>query len=295
MIMEKVCVITGATSGIGRATAIALGKKGFDLVLVGRRRSAGENLATRIRAKKGSGHIDFFVADLSVQEQVRRLASQIKDRYKKIDILINNAGARFDGYAASEDDIERTFATNYLSHFLLTCLLLEPLVGAPAARVISLGSATHSAVSPGSEWCLGPGKYDRGTAYGKSKLANVMFAYELARRLKNTNVASNAVDPGLVVTRFARNNGLLSWVKHIAYHTFTRELILPRKGAETVVFLAASEFVEGVTGKYFYKNREVASSAASYDQEAACKLWKLSVDMTLLNEDIGEKWELVKP
>ncbi|PYM15464.1 MAG: short-chain dehydrogenase [Verrucomicrobia bacterium] len=266
----RTCVITGATSGIGRAAARALGSMGANLVLIGRNERAGAALVDLARRRSWAGRVEFIRTDLSVQNEVRALAQTIIARHECIDILINNAGARFDRYEESVDGIEMTFATNHLSHFLLTCLLLDRLARAPEGRVITVGSRSHAAASVDSGWRMEPGSYDRRLAYARSKLANILFACELADRLGQTKVTSNAVDPGMVATRFAKNNGRLSRL----------ELVLPRKGAETIVHLAASEEVKGISGKYFYRKTIIDSSAASRDREAARRLWSLSEEMT---------------
>jgi retinol dehydrogenase 14 len=280
----RTCVITGATSGVGRATAVALSKTGANLVLVARREEIGIRLAVQLRDQPGAGQVEFLRADVSKQRQVRALAVAITAKHERIDVLINNAGAKFDTFQQSADGIELTFATNYLGHFLLTALLLESLIRAKSARVITLGSGAHAGADARGPWCLGPENYDRKLAYCKSKLANIMFALELARRLSKTGVVSNSVDPGGVATNLGRNNGLLSWCRHLGFYALKRQLLTPRQGAETVVYLATDPGMQGVTGRYFHKKREVESSAASHDADAAEKLWSLSLDLTHLHE-----------
>jgi NAD(P)-dependent dehydrogenase (short-subunit alcohol dehydrogenase family) len=278
----RTCVITGATSGIGRAAAIALNHAGANLLLIGRREKLGQALTARLQRQSRSGRVEFLPADISDQKQVRSLAQSIKDKHDCIDVLINNAGAKFDTFNKSADGIELTFATNYLGHFLLTALLLEPLVRAENGKVITLGSGAHGGVSTQGEWCLGPQNYDRKLAYGKSKLADILFAYELARWLSNTRVVSNAVDPGGVATNLGRNNGLLRWCRHLGYYLMKRQLISARRGAETVVFLATDPSMGKVTGKYFYEKQIMESSPESRDRAAAEKLWSLSLKLTKL-------------
>ena len=277
---NRTCVITGATSGIGRAVALALGELGADLILTGRNEPAGTELVQRLRARQPRGVFEFIRTDLSRQDQIRKCAERVVETYDRIDVLINNAGARFDQYYETSDGIELTFATNHLGHFLLTCLLCERLVQAPAARVITVSSGSHSSATAEGEWCLTRDNYDRRLAYAKSKLANIMFARALAERLGATRVTSNTVDPGGVASNFCRNNGLVSWIRHLVAHALTRQLASPRKGAETVVYLAVSEEVNGVTSKHFRDNREVASSQGSYDRREAQRLWDLSVELT---------------
>jgi NAD(P)-dependent dehydrogenase (short-subunit alcohol dehydrogenase family) len=279
----KTCVITGATSGIGRAAAVQLGGLGADLVLTGRDERRGAELVRRLQRDPACGTAHFLRANLSVQREARELAAAIRNRSARVDVLINNAGARFDTFQLSPDKIEMTFATNHLSHFLLTLLLLDKLQAAEAARVITVGSGAHSGVRGDFERCFHPETYDRKTAYGSSKLANLMFAYELARRLKGTNITSNAVDPGGVATNLGRNNGIVSWLRHVGYHALKGDLLSPEKGAETIVYLASSPAVEGVTGKYFFRKREIESSGVSQDETAAKRLWESSLRMTGLD------------
>ena len=278
----KTCVITGATSGIGRAAAVQMGRLGADLILTGRDERKGAGLVRRLQRDSACGTARFMRADLSVQREVRALAAAIRSQCPRIDVLINNAGARFDTYRTTPDGIESTFATNHLSHFLLTLLLLDQLKASEEARVITVGSGAHSSVRGDFERCLYAEKYDRKIAYGNSKLANLMFAYELSRRLEGTKITSNAVDPGGVATNLGRNNGIVSWLRHVGYHAMKGELLSPEKGAETIVYLASSPAVEGVTGKYFFQKRKIESSAISKDEAAAEWLWELSLRMTEL-------------
>jgi retinol dehydrogenase 14 len=289
------CVITGATSGLGRASALALGARGADLVLVGRNRTAGEAVAARIRRWPQAGNVTFLQADLSSRKEVIALAGQIARSHPVVDVLINNAGARFDHFGLSPDGLERTFATNHVGHFLLTALLLEELLRAPSARVITVASNAHLMVGGEGDWCLGPSNYDRRIAYPKSKLANIMFAYELSRRLKGTRVASNAVDPGIVLSHFARNNGWLAWIKHMGSYALKGQLCSARRSAETIVLLALSPELKGVTDKYFYEKRETESSAVSRDATLGRQLWSQSVHWSGLDEQMGSAWKYIKP
>lgn len=273
-------VITGATSGIGRATAETLGGGAARLILVGRNERAGKAVADRIQRQDPGATAEFIPADLSCQKDVRALARSILDRSDHVDGLINNAGARFDEYSETTDGIERTFATNHLGHFLLTSLLTDALCRAPSGRVITVASGSHSSAKADGEWQCRQNGYDRRQAYAKSKLANVMFAYELAERLRHTRVTSNGFDPGGVATNFARNNGLGSWLRHLTAHALKRNLASPRRASDGLVFLATSSAVAGVTGRYFHGRREVESSSAAHDREAARRLWELSVQLT---------------
>ena len=280
----KTCVITGATSGIGRAAAVQLGGLGADLILTGRDERKGAELVRRLQRGHACGSAHFLRADLSAQREVRELASATQARCTRIDVLINNAGARIDTFRLTPDNIESTFATNHLSHFLLTLLLLDKLKAAEAARVVTVYSGAHGSGRGDFVRHVLAENYDRKAAYGNSKLANLMFAYELARRLRGTNITSNAMDPGGVATNFARNNGFMSWLRHIGYHALKKELVSPKKGAETIVFLASSPAVEGVSGKCFFRKREIESSGISKDEAAAKRLWELSLEMTGLDD-----------
>lgn len=290
----KTCVITGATSGLGRAAATALGGTGANLILTGRRESEGRALASLLGKQTGSSKIEFFPADISNQKQVRLLAEDILKRTDRIDVLINNAGARFNEFQQSADGIELTFATNHIGHFLLTCLLLESLLRAKQARVITVGSGAHAGISAEDPWVLTRESYDRKLAYRKSKLANIVFAYELARRLATSNVVSNAVDPGGVATNLGRNNGLISWLRHLLYYALRGQLLTPRQGARGIVNLATSSSAARPSGKYFAGDCEADSSPASHELKAAARLWSLSVEMTRLNEELGEAWQWVR-
>jgi hypothetical protein len=172
---------------------------------------------------------------------------------------------------------------------------LELLLRAEHALVIIVGWGAHSGLSGRDPWYLDRSSYDRKLSYGKSKLANILFAYELARRLQSTQVVSNAVDPGGVATNLGRNNGLLSWCRHLMYYALKGQLVGPRRGAETVIHLAISSSLHAVSGKYFYEKREIQSSPASYDVLAAASLWSLSIELTNLDERLGAAWQLIRP
>jgi retinol dehydrogenase-14 len=274
------CLITGATSGIGRETALALAGMNFNLFLVRRNDRQGEKIVAKLRRRFPDGAFAFVRADLSRRDDVLSLVNQASTFFEQIDVLINNAGARIDEYRHNDQGIELTFAANHLGHFMLTCLLLDRIERSPHARVITVGSGAHLGVAARGDWHLRRENYDRRLAYGKSKLANIMFAYELARRAAGTTIRSNAVDPGLVATNFARNNGLYAWFRHLVSHGVRRQLISARRGAETLIYLAASPAIAQTTGKYFYCNREVPSSEASYDEREARRLWAESIELT---------------
>jgi NAD(P)-dependent dehydrogenase (short-subunit alcohol dehydrogenase family) len=226
---------------------------------------------------------------------VRKLASQLKEGYERVDILVNNAGARFSHFEETSDGIERTFATNHLGHFLLTALLLDHMLEATSARIITVGSSAHFGVHGNPSWMLTRPLYERKFAYGMSKLANIVFAYELARRLSGTTVTSNAVDPGGVATNLGRNNGWIAWLRHLTYYALKRQLITACQAAAHIVYLAQAEELEGVTGQYFCECKAVLSSAASRDLTTAYRLWSLSVRLTGIDASLGRAWEYMRP
>lgn len=278
MDQNKLCLITGATSGIGRASAFELAKKGYDLILLGRNEVKGKKIVKKI-SKYKKIKVKFFKCDISSLNEVKILAEKIRSEYVKLDVLINNAGARFDTLKKSSDGIELTFATNHLGHFFLTYLLFDLIKKSESARIINVSSSSHSGKQMVVEDLINPKSYNRKIAYGNSKLANILFTYELSRRLNNYKINVNALNPGGVASGFAINNGFAAWLKHVVYHLIKRKLISPKKGCQTIVYLAASPQVEEVTGKYFYLNKEIKSSTESYDEVLAVKLWKLSEDL----------------
>jgi NAD(P)-dependent dehydrogenase (short-subunit alcohol dehydrogenase family) len=231
---------------------------------------------------------EFFPTDLSSPSQVRRTAAQIGERWPAIDGLINNAGARFDHYERTPENCERTFATNHLGAFLLTGLLLDRLAGAPAARIITVSSSAASQAKPDGRWQFEAHDFDRRQAYAKSKLANLLFAFELARRLHGSTVQSLAVDPGVVATGFARNNGWVAWLKHVIAHGRKLELRTPAGGADTLVFLATTPTLPPhETAGYFRDRKAINACPAAYDAAASAALWKLSGELTGVDPAAG--------
>lgn len=275
----KICLITGATAGIGLVTAQALAQRGATLVIVGRNPTKCAATVEQLKQSSGNSHISALLGDLSLQSQVRQVAAQFLQRFDRLDVLINNAGAHFMNRQETPEGIELTFATNHLSYFLLTHLLLDRLKASAPARIVNVASDAHTGAKldfadlQNRQQYAGLGFQP----YAQSKLANILFTYELARRLAGTGVTVNTLHPGFVATNFATNNGwlarlLMKWVLH-------RFAISPEAGAQTTIYLATSPEVEDVTGTYFVKQRAVASAPASYDQAAAQKLWAISAQM----------------
>ena len=279
-------VITGATSGIGRATALALGRLGANLLLVSRNRPRGTKLARRIA---GSGvTAEFIEADLSSQVQVRAAANHIRERWSSIDVLINNAGGRFDKFGSTAEGYEQTFATNHLSHFLLTGMLLDRLIAAPAARIITVASSAAASAQNDGRWQFFAADYDRKQAYAKSKLASLLFAFELARRLRDTPVNSLALDPGEVLTRFALNNGIFPWLKHVVYHGLKRQLLLPSQAADALMYFASIVALPPISeGEFFRRRQSIRACPAACDLASASSLWNLSAILTGLDPAPG--------
>lgn len=274
----KTILITGATSGIGRVAAESLAQQGAQVVLVGRNPAKTEATVAEIKRATGNASVSHLLADLSEQAQVRGLAAQFLSRYPRLDVLINNAGGVFRQRRLTADGREMTWALNHLSYFLLTNLLLDRLLASGPARIINVSSNAHRRVR-GLDFddLEGARSYWGFRAYARSKLANVLFTYELARRLAGTAVTANALHPGLIRTGFGANNGRLWALLYVFINALGRT---PAQGADTLIYLASSPAVEGLTGQYFYKRQARPSSGASYDQAAARRLWTVSEQET---------------
>jgi len=276
----KVCLITGGNSGIGKATAIGLAKLEASVAIVSRDKDNGEAALIEIRSKSGNRNVDMLVADLSSQDSVRELAHDLKGRYKKLHVLINNAGIYLPKRVVTVDGLEATFATNHLGHFLLTNLLLDVLKASAPSRIINITSSAHYGSEINFEDLEGEKKYSGFRAYGQSKLANVLFTYELARKLEGTRVTVNCLHPGVVRTGFGKDQGGLF---NIGLRIISPFMMSPEKAARAAIYMTTSPELEGVTGKHFSKGKEEKSSKESYDQTAAERLWKVSADLTKLS------------
>jgi NAD(P)-dependent dehydrogenase (short-subunit alcohol dehydrogenase family) len=277
---HKICLITGATSGIGKAAAIALARMGCDMVLLGRDEEKLRRACSVVRGGSSGAKVDTYACDLSLMQDVRATIERIKAERDRIDILINNAGARFVRHQLTPEGLEMTLATNHLGHFLLAVSLVDQLKRSVQGRVINVSSGVHHHGTGVIENVLSKRFYNGQEQYANSMLANVLFTYALAERLKGLRVTVNAVNPGIVATNFARNNGLIPWLKHRIYHFYKGQLLTPREGAQPVVYLASSDAVSDVTGQYFEAGRASASSAFSYRQAAQQRLWEVSASLT---------------
>ncbi len=273
---DKTAVISGSTSGIGKYTARELAARGYRVVLLARNASLGETTVEDIRNETGNKNVDLYVTDLSVMDDIRKTAAELRARYPVIDILINCAGMIFPKRYQSAEGIEMTFALNHLGYFMLTSSLLKNLKAAPSARIINVASEAQKAGMIHFEDINLEDGYSAFKAYSQSKLANIIFTYELARRLQGTKVTVNAVHPGSVNTRFGDDfNGM--WGIFFAFvKPFMRKV---EKGAETVIWLATSPDVEGVSGKYFTDKRPIRSKDITYDKDVAEQLWDISEKM----------------
>jgi NAD(P)-dependent dehydrogenase (short-subunit alcohol dehydrogenase family) len=276
----RVCMITGANSGIGKATALGLAEMGATVVMVCRNRERGEEALAEVKAATGNPTIDLLLADLSSQGEVRRLAEDLKARYSHLHVLINNAGISLSKRALTVDGFETVFAVNYLAPFLLTNLLLDVLQASAPARVVNVAGDYHRKATINFEDLMSEEDYDGMRANNQSKLALVLFTYELARRLDGTGVTANCLHPGAVATGGPLKDPDLSTLGRFMYRLVKPFFLSPEKGAETSIFLASSPEVEGVTGKYFVKKRAVTSSPESYDEALARRLWEISAQLT---------------
>jgi len=288
----RVALVTGATDGIGRVAARVLAERGATVLVAGRDAAKTEAAVAGIRRAAGHAEVHGLLADLSLQAEVRALAAQVSQRWPRLHILVNNAGAVFGERRETADGIERTWALNHLAYFLLTHELLPALRagGQPArsTRVVNVASRSHQRVRgirwgdvEHRRWYFGP------LAYAQSKLANVLFTYALARRLDAASapITANVLHPGVVRTNMGRNNRAPWW--RLGYTVFGWMGVSAEQGADTILYLAAAPEVEGVSGQYFMERRAVPSSRASRDEAAAERLWELSARMTRLG-DSGE-------
>jgi NAD(P)-dependent dehydrogenase (short-subunit alcohol dehydrogenase family) len=275
----KVCLVTGATQGIGKATALGLAQQGAEVVIVGRDAAKTEAVAQELKQQSGNENIGTLVADLSVMSEVRKLAQQFRSNHSALHVLVNNAGGVFMERKVTRDGFEYTLGLNHFAYFVLTQELLPLLEQTGHARVVSLSSEAQSAGKINFDDLQLEKNYSGLGAYCQSKLANVMFTYELSRRLasKHATVTANCVHPGGVATGFGKNNrGVFGFLmRTIAPFV----LITPEKGADTAVYLASSPEVEGVSGKYFVKRKVKKTNPLSYD-EACQRLWELSEKLT---------------
>jgi NAD(P)-dependent dehydrogenase (short-subunit alcohol dehydrogenase family) len=272
-VQGKVCIVTGATSGIGLAAAEALAKLGGRIVLIGRDPERGVRALGRLRRRVPNAQTSIHYADLERMGEVRRLGAELRAAYQRVDVLVNNAGAQFERRGLTEDGLERTLALNHMAYFLLTYELREPLAAAVPARFTNVASEAHEGARLDFRDLNLEQGYSGWVAYSRSKLANVLFTRELARRLRPAGVTANALHPGFVASRFGYNNSGLFRIK---LFLAKRLAISPEEGARTIVHLATAPELASATGGYYVRSKAAAPSEAAQDATVAHRLWEVS-------------------
>lgn len=279
---HKTVVITGGNAGIGKEAAVGLAAMGARVVITARDAGRGAAALAEIRERSGSDTVEVMSLDLASTESIRAFAANALDRLERIDVLVNNAGGVLGSRSVTEDGFETTFGVNHLGHFLLTDLLLDRLQASAPSRIVVVASVAHKGNLP-----FGPSlqldfddlqaerKYRRFTVYGRSKLANILFARELARRLEGSGVTANSLHPGFVASRFGRD-GDIGWMGNVGMPLIRPFAISQAKGARTTIYLASSPDVEGLSGHYFFKCAPATPSKAALDDMAATRLWQAS-------------------
>ena len=281
---NKLCIVTGANSGIGKATTLRLVEMGAYVVMVCRNEEKANKAKEEIINKTGNTGVEVMLADLAYQYEIREVADHFRNKYDQLDVLINNAGMIPSKREETIEGIEKTLAVNHLGPFLLTNLLIDHLKTAPEARIINVSSEVHrlgASIFHLSNLQLEEG-FSPTKAYGLSKLCNIMFTRELASRLADTSVTANALHPGVVSTHLASD---ASWMMKLFYTIGTPFMKSPAKGAETPLYLATSDEVEGVSGKYFKNKKEIKPADVALDDDLCRKLWEISEELTHLNRD----------
>ncbi len=284
MIMQdRVCLVTGASSGIGQATALGLARMGATVVMVCRDAARGQAALTNIKDKSGNNSVDLLLADLSSQAEIRRLSDEFRTKYRRFHVLINNAGVYYTKRHITVDGLEAMFAVNYLARFLLTDLLLDIIKKSGPARIINVAGAYHAKGRINFDDLQGEKDFDGQHANHQSKLADVLFTYELARRLEGTGVTVNCLHPGMVATNLIdKDKDFPVFFKYL-YKLSKPLMKSPARGAETSIYLASSTEVEGVTGRYFVNKKLVQSSPESHDPRLARLLWDVSTKLAKLS------------
>jgi NAD(P)-dependent dehydrogenase (short-subunit alcohol dehydrogenase family) len=276
---EKVALITGATSGIGKETARALAEMGARVVMINRNPAKAEGVAEEIR-QTATGSVELLKGDMSSFASIREAAAEALERFPRIDVFISNAGVFRARRHVTADGLEEVFAVNHLAPFLLTNLLLDRIKASAPSRIVIVASTAHQGAKLDFDDLLLEKRYGAWKAYSRSKLSNVMFTYALARRLEGSGVTANSLHPGFVATRLGSGNKIPIRPVYVLLRPFT---ISPKKGAETSVFLASSPDVEGVNGEYFDQKRESRSSRFSQNEDSQELLWDMSAKLTGLD------------
>ena len=268
-------MVTGANSGIGKYVALGIARTGGTVVMVCRDHSKGETAKEEVIRGTGNKKVELMIADLASLESVRKLAREYLSTHNKLNVLVNNAGVIIGKRHVTSEGLEETFVTNYLSHFLLTNLLLDTLKRSAPSRIVNVTSSAHNDGHMNFADLQGERRYGAMNSYSQTKLAQVLFTYELARRLCGTGVTANAVHPGTVKTHWGDEAGILG----IGIRMARPFMVAPEKGAETPLYVATSEHLEGITGRYFVSKKEKKSSEESNRNDVAAKLWDVSMKL----------------
>ncbi len=274
---DKVCVITGGTDGIGKAAAHELAVQGAKLLIHGRDPDKGARAVAEIKARSGNPEIDFLQADFASLAEVRGLAAAVTQRTPRVDVLINNAGGFFGRRTLSKDGYEMTFAVNHLAPFLLTHLLLDALKSTPQSRIVTIASAAHKGASIVFDDLQATRKFSGLACYGRSKLANILFTRALAKRLKGSGTTATCLHPGFVRTEIGRD--IDAPIGKLIFGLMSRFARSPQKGAQTLVYLAASPQAQGASGGYYFDCKEIAPAPEAQDDKVAERLWEVSARM----------------
>ena len=277
ILKNKVCIVTGSNSGIGKETALSLAEMGATVVMVVRSKERGEVARSEIVAESGNDSVDLMICDLLSMASIRSFATEFKNKYNRLDVLVNNAGAVFNKRHVTDEGFEQALAVNYLAPFLLTHELLSVLKESSPSRVINLSSGLHKSAKLNLDDLQSESSYKSRKVYGSAKLMVIMYTYEMARRLKDTGVTINVVLPGFVATNLGGNTGSLA--SRVMFGMMKPFQLSPKEGAETSVYMASSPDVDGVTGKCFEKKIETETSEVSYDVELQKKLWDATTSL----------------
>lgn len=277
---RKICLVTGANTGIGKATATGLAKVGFKVIMLCRDQTRGEKALQEIKAESNNEYIDLMIADLSSQKSIRQFASDFNKKYQKLDVLINNAGVNFNKRVETIDGLEMTFAVNTIAPFLLSNLLLDVLLKSAPSRVVNVASGMQSSKIDFDN-LQGEKQFSFMKSYGQSKSAVILLTYEFARRYINSGVTFNCLHPGGVNTNIGKN---LKGISGVVSRNVMKLAKSPAKGAKTSIFLASSPNVKGITGKYFVDKKEEKSKDVTYDESVATYLWDICAELTDLKK-----------